>query len=315
MATQNSIDSIQRQSFHRVHRTFFVGLFSLVPAVMIPAFIVYTLGKADFFQEWRELHVVYESSFGVSRGDAVTISDIRVGYVTGVDLTADGRAVVSFRVLLKHAPLLRRDSRALLQQKNILFGDWLIALTRGSDEFGHVEQHDTLRGEPPMRLDKVIGQLTSMISTFEDILDEVNEGHGLLGELVKGDSLLRSVKQTVRDFDMLARSATRTVRGIDNTIAKVGGLSDSWTGVADSLNLLLQSIEPAVREARTLLLQLQQTGEKLPPVMEQALTDLEEIETLLRGLQNHWLFNRAVRKGREQAEQADSGAAEEPGYR
>jgi len=309
MADQARIDSIQRQPFHRVHRTFFVGLFSLIPAVMIPAFVVYTLGKADFFQEWRQLRVVYSSSYGVSRGDAVTISDIRVGYVSAVDLTEEGRAVVSFRVLMRHAPLLRKNSRALLRQKNILFGDWLIALTLGSAEYAVVEENDTLVGEPPMRLDKVIGQLTSMISTFEDILDEVNQGHGLLGELVKGDSLVTAVQQTVQEFKSLARIATRTARRFDETAVKFGGLSDAWEGVSDSLVVVMQSVEPAILEAKTLIVQLQQTGEKLPPVMEQALVDLQEIEVLLRGLQKHWLFNRAVRKGKEDAS-ADSTSPE-----
>ncbi len=166
-----------REAFHRTHRSFFVGLFVLVPAVAIPAFLLYTLGKAEFFQDWRRLHVVYESSYGLSEGGDVTLSDIRVGYVESVDLTRDGRAHVTFKVLDEHADLVRSDSRAMLRQKNILFGDWLIALTKGDPGCTPLRDGDTVRAEPPMRLDKVIDQIRSMVGPFESILREM-KGRG-----------------------------------------------------------------------------------------------------------------------------------------
>jgi ABC-type transporter Mla subunit MlaD len=273
-----------------------VGLFVLVPVIAIPAFLVYTLGKAELFQDWRHLHVVYETSYGLTPGDAVTVSDIRIGRVTEVDLTADGRAYVTFKVLMKHVHLIRKDSEAILRQKNILFGDWIIALTKGSLGSEPVEEQDTLTATPPMRLDVVIDQIRSMVATFESILRDVDEGKGFVGHLVKDDTLVTVVTGAIDDIARVARSANRAVREADNAFRKFGELGDAGIEVADSLDELIEKITPAVTEAQELFSSLDEAAGHLSPMFEQAQTDLEEIEVLLKGLQKHWLFRRSVEK-------------------
>lgn len=288
-----------REAFHRIHRNFFVGLFVLVPAVAIPAFLLYTLGKAEFFQDWRRLHVVYESSYGLSEGGDVTLSDIRIGYVESVDLTRDGRAHVTVKVLDEHADLVRSDSKAMLRQKNILFGDWIIALTKGDPRCDPLRDGDTVQAEPPMRLDKVIDQIRSMVETFESILREVDEGKGLVGHLVKEDTLVSMVHDLLGDFGRMARSADRAVKRADRTFVKFEELGDAGLGVADSLIAVIDSIAPAVERATALLASLHDASGQLPPLLEQAQVDLEEIELLLKGLQGHWLFRRSVEREKE----------------
>jgi ABC-type transporter Mla subunit MlaD len=309
MASTPRIDSIQRQPFHRAHRNFFVGLFTFVALAFIAVALIYTVSKHEMFQDWRVLHVVYESSYGLGEGDVVTISDIRVGDVKSVELTESGKAAVTFRVLARHAQLIRSDSRALLRQKNILTGDWLIALTKGTNEAMPVGEHDTLAGEPPMRLDRVITQITSMVSTFEDILDQVKSGNGLLGEVVMGDSLLGDVHRAVGDLASFARAAKKTVQRFDGTAAKFSAMGESWTELSDSVGSLITTVGPAVTQAQGLLSDLRTSSGHLSPVLEQALVDLREIEVLLKGLQNHWLFKRSVEKGRNatQGEEKSNG--------
>ncbi|MBD3239769.1 MAG: MCE family protein [Chitinivibrionales bacterium] len=293
-----------REAFHRLHRNFFVGLFVLVPAVAIPSFVLYTLGKAEFFQDWRRFHAVYESSYGLSEGGDVTLSDIRVGYVESVDLTRDGRAHVTMKVLNEHADLVRRDSRALLRQKNILFGDWLIALTKGDAAYAALQDGDTIQGEPPMRLDKVIDQIRSMVGTFESILREVDEGKGLVGHMIKDDTLVSIVHNVFGDFSRMAHSADRAVKRADLAFRKFEELGDAGLGVADSLVVIIDSIAPAVERATALLSTLHSASGQLSPLFEQAQTDLEEIELLLKGLQGHWLFRRSVEREKDKEEGA-----------
>lgn len=290
------------EAFHRKHRSFFVGLFVIVPAILIPSLLVYTVGKAELFQDWRHLHVIYESSYGLSKGDVVTVSDIQVGQVTSVDLTPDGRAYVSLKILTRHAHLVRKNSVASLRQKNILFGDWLIALSKGNLDRPPVEESDTLKAEPPMRLDKVIDQIRTMVATFERILLDVDAGKGFVGHLMKDDTLVTLVADVVSEFGRTARIANRALRNMDAAFKDFGELSRTSSEVPAALLASLDSIGPAITDARVLLQNLNQTTGYLPPVLEQAQTDLEEIEVLLKGLQKHWLFRRSVRKGQEDDE-------------
>jgi len=284
-----------------VHRRFFVGLFALVPAVLIPAFFIYTIGKAEWFQDWHHLHVLYETSYGVSAGDVVTVSDIVVGHVKDVELTDDGRALVRFQILRKHAHLVRKDSRAMLQRKNMVFGDWVIALTRGNPARPVVEENDTLVGEPPMRLDVVIDQVRSMVNTFDELLQEVEQGKGLIGHLIREDTLVKVVHGVLDDYSRLAHRSGETMHKAEWAFERLGTLSDNSGLVVDSIAAIVNSLAPAVSDARDLLTSLTDASEQIPPVLQQAYVDLEEIEVLLRGLQNHWLFRRSVDKQKEEA--------------
>jgi phospholipid/cholesterol/gamma-HCH transport system substrate-binding protein len=289
----------QREPFHRVHRTFFVGIFVLVPAVAIPLLLLYTLGKADLFQHWRVLHAVYSSSHGLAQGADVTLSDIRVGYVTRVELTDEGKALVTFKILVRHAPLVRKDSKAMLRQKSMVVGDWLIALTQGSIGYAIVEEGDTLVGDPPAGLDRLLDRVASMAGTLESILKEVEQGHGLIGHLVKGDTLAHAVDAAVGDFRRALRTGDRAFNRADQAFIKFNDLGAAGIGLADSAKAFIDSLGPAISGTRALLQQLNQSSTRLPPLFKQAQVDLVEIEVLLKGLENHWLLRRAVNKGKE----------------
>ncbi len=304
-------NGIRREPFHRVHRTFFVGLFALIPVVLIPALFIYTIGKAEWFQDWLNLHVVYETSYGVSAGDVVTVSDIVVGHVKNVELTAGGRALVRFRILRKHADLVRKDSRAMLERKNMVFGDWVIALTRGDPRQPAVEENDTLPGEPPMRLDVVVDQVRSMVNTVENLLREVEQGKGLIGHLIREDTLVRAVHGVLDDFSRLAHSSTRAVHEAEDAFGRFGELSDVGIRVADSIGTLVDSVAPVIGETKALLENLRDASGQLSPVLRQAHVDLEQIEVLLRGLRNHWLLRRAVKKHKEEEAETSADAPRE----
>jgi phospholipid/cholesterol/gamma-HCH transport system substrate-binding protein len=309
MANATLTTTRQREPFHRVHRTFTVGLFVLVAAVSISLLLVYTLRKADFFQEWRRLHVCYQSSHGLKEGNDVTISDIRVGYVTKVDLTTEGKAMVTFRVLLRHAHLVRKDSRAVLRQKSMVVGDWLIALSQGSLDYSPVEEDDTLVGEPPVGIDRMLDRVTSMVGTLESILREVEQGHGLVGHLVKDDSLVQIVHGVLGDFRRALHTADRAFVKADRTFTQFDTLGVAGVGLIDSAQVFIDSLQPAVSETQRLLRDLTGASSRLTPMLRQVQVDLKDIEVLLKGLQNHWLFRRSVSKGKANAADTLSDSA------
>ena len=117
--------------FVRRHRTFFAGLFLVIPMVLIPVLLVYTLMKAEFMQKWCRLYTFSENSYGLTRGSPVTISGMTVGHVREVRLVREGVIGIRFKIRDSYRPLVRRDTHARFQQKNIVVGDWTIELTGG----------------------------------------------------------------------------------------------------------------------------------------------------------------------------------------
>ena len=120
------------EQFHRKHRNFFVGLFILIPLVLLPAFLLYTLIKMSYLEKTSYLFVKYDNAAGLGKNAAVTVLGIKVGYVESVRLNGAGYIDVTMKVKRDCMRLVKKDGLARLQQKNVAIGDWEIELTGGS---------------------------------------------------------------------------------------------------------------------------------------------------------------------------------------
>lgn len=297
--------NVHREPFHRAHRNFFVGLFVLIPLVAIPSFLIYTLAKTEVFEDWCLLHVEYETNYGLKEGDAVIVSGIRIGHVRSVRLTDRGRAHVTFRILTRKAPLIRKNSKAILKQKNMAMGDWEIELTLGDSTARAVQEGDTLAAELPLQMDKVIGQVTSMVSTFETILKGVAEGEGVVGRLLKEDTLVTVVNAILADIHRVVRRTDRTLRSLDTTLTVYTGMGEGGGLLIDSLATMIEEIRPVVTDAGQLMTTVDGVGREAFDLVEQTEKALTEVELLVKGLQKHWLLRRSVRKAEREGEQGE----------
>src|SRR5512136_902322 len=103
MADTKSTGQIN-DSFVRRHRTFFVGLFILIPLVVIPTLLLYTLMKSEVLRSWCRLHAVYDQSYSLGKGSQVLLSGMRIGHVTGVTLVKEGNVDVAFKIERRYRP-------------------------------------------------------------------------------------------------------------------------------------------------------------------------------------------------------------------
>ena len=300
------------ESFLRAHRDFFVGLFVLVPVITIVVVVSYTLSKDQMFQQWRSLRVRYESSYGLSRGSAVTISGIRVGFVDEVILLDNGLAEVRFRIQQDKAHMVRGDSKAILTQENPPVGDWAIALTMGDTLLPPALDGEYLTAELPFRIDHLIGQVTSMVVSVERILYEIAEGNGIVGHVLRDDELVRDVKSVVSGAVALVQEAHATIRTADRELEAYGRLAQASSVTLDTINQAVGSIAPLVEQTDTLVRTVSTAAAGLPAVIGQLEADLVEAHTLLRGLQEHPLLRRSVRRARAR-EKSDAGEQSEDG--
>jgi len=78
------------------------------------------------------LYVKYDNAAGLGKSAAVTILGIKVGYVESVVLNNAGHIDVAMKIKKDCMRLVKKDSRARLQQKNVAIGDWEVELTVGA---------------------------------------------------------------------------------------------------------------------------------------------------------------------------------------
>jgi phospholipid/cholesterol/gamma-HCH transport system substrate-binding protein len=280
--------------FIRRHRNFFAGLFLLVPGILIPLLLFYTLMKAEFMQEWCHLYTTSDNSYGILKGSPVTVSGMSIGHVQEVVLIREGAVEVRFKIQEKYRHLIRKNTLARLQQKSMVVGDWIIELTGGTGDAPEVVENDTLRSEPPMRLDNTISQVTSMVSLIENLLVDLSQGKGTIGKLLTDDTLIHLVNGAIRNADGLLLAAGSSLRHVDTLLFELTALGKSGSGFVDSLNFVAEQLRLTLDDVATILDNLKGASGDISPLLSEVQNSVTEAEQMMRTLQQSWIYRKVT---------------------
>ncbi len=282
------------EPFHRRYRTFFVGLFIAVPLVLLPGFLVFTFLKADVLEKTAYLYVKYPSAAGVTKGTVVTILGMNVGYIKNVALNQAGHIDVCMKIRQTYMILIKKDSKARLQQKNVAFGDWEIELTGAAPQSPGAAAGDTLTGEVQAPIARTLEQVNKTIDTFQKILQTVLDGKGTLGRLIKEDTLL-SVAQTIgRRAAILVGHANSTLTAVDTVMRAVEDIGSKGKQLTDSVARISGTVHTLVADVDSLVGGIRSASKGLPDLMNKVQSDISEVELVLKALQNNWLLKGSI---------------------
>ncbi|MBD3391172.1 MAG: MCE family protein [Chitinivibrionales bacterium] len=308
MSTKSPVRELRREPFHYRHRNLFVGLFILVPVVLIPDLVVYALVRSDFLENWHHLYVQYENAEGLEKGSTVNIRGINVGHVESLSLNKRGHVDVRFRVKSRVAPLVKKNSVVRLKQKNFVVGDWELHIGGGGEFAPAAEEGDTLKGELPLQLDQTVQQVTHMVASLESILQKIMAGEGALGYLMGKDTLDDAAAGFAARIDKLFDRVDALLADADAMLASLTSFGSHGTATVDTLmtfshhaDSLVASLHETARHLDGLVKDMEGVPAGVDEVIEGMKRDVKEAEVLLKGLQNHWMFRKAVREAREDA--------------
>jgi ABC-type transporter Mla subunit MlaD len=289
---QTSLQS--REPFHRKHRNFFVGLFIMVPLIVLPGFLIYTVVKTAYIEKGSLLYVKYDNAAGLGKNAAVTVLGMKVGYVESVVLSKGRRIDVMMIIKREYARFVKKDCVARLQQKNVAFGDWEIELAGGTDGSPCAKNGDTLAGEVQAPIAKTLEQVNKTIDIFQKILQNVLDGKGAVGRILKEDTLVSIAQDIGRKAAGLVNHAAGTLGLADAILVKVGAIGEKGKQVADSVVEISGKISKLITDVNTLVTGLQTTSKDLPGIMAKVQSDISEVELMLKALQNNWLLKSSI---------------------
>lgn len=291
MQSKNTASS-PSDPFARRHRSFFVGLFLVIPLMLIPVLIIYTLMKSEFMQRWCQVNVFYDNSYGLKKGSQVSISGISVGYVQTVILEKEKRIRVQFRVNRQYSGLVKKDTHVKLTQKSFVVGDWQLELTGGSDSSRQIKDGDTLISECPFRLEETIDQITGIVNTFDLALRDILHGRGSVGKLLTDDTLVVTLENVAGNLQTLTANSRSTMQKVDLLLTSLTKTSDEGKFLIDSMTLAVVKVKDALSDAQGIVKNLNSASGDISPMVKQAQSDIKEAETIMRDLQESWLFKK-----------------------
>jgi phospholipid/cholesterol/gamma-HCH transport system substrate-binding protein len=286
----------QNDSFIRRNRTFFVGLFVLIPLLAIPVSLSYTLMKAELFKKWLTFHVLYNQNLGFAKGNSVSISGMSIGHIAGVTLVREGCIDVTFKVDPAYRTFVKKDTRAMLNQKNLVVGDWEIQLTGGTDSASLAENGDTLPGDYSFRIDKLTGQIAGMVEQVDRIIRQIADGKGNLGRLLVQDTLYDQVQDIVRNVNWITVQSTRMMAQVDSLLGSFNKAGAMSATLADTVAALMSSVQKSLGDVAVIMENVKEVSGRFAPIVEQVQDNIDQAEIMMRGLQKNWIVQKAVGK-------------------
>lgn len=281
---------IQNTTFLRRHRTFFVGLFLIIPALTIVSLLFYRLMKLDFLHGWITLHAMYNNSCGLTKGNQVTVSGMSIGHINQIDLEREGRVWVQFRIKGQFQHLIRKNTIALLKQKNIMVGDWNIELTGGTEEISMVKNGDTLNSELPVQIEKTINQFTGMISAIDQGVRKVLAGEGTVGKLLTQDSLANLIYLTGQNVNGLTIQSAKILNRSDTFVTNLVDISRAANQITDSVKVISAKVSTVIDSVEKILMDVKMASGEVPPLLNQLRIDISEADIMMKSVQNSWLM-------------------------
>ncbi len=190
-----------KQSFIRV------GALVTSAAVVLMVFLFFIGSEQKIFSRKYEYKVKLDNVSGLAEGNPVRISGVTVGVVKDIFLPRDPKQKdvdIALMIDRKYADRIRGDSRARLKKLGLLAGDSYIDVSPGSPRFDPLEPGSIIPAARQTNVDQLISSgedlvdnLVQISYSMKNVLNRVDRGEGLLGELTSSPEKKQRITDTL----------------------------------------------------------------------------------------------------------------------
>lgn len=237
-----------------------VGMLVSGALAILMVFVFFIGSEQKIFARKNEYEVRLENVTGLSQGNPVRMSGVTIGTIRDITLPQDPKQKQVEIILMidrKYAERVRGDSRARLKKLGLLTGDSYIEISPGTPRFAALEPGALIpaqRGTDVEALitsgEDLVENLVQISYSLKNILQRVDRGEGLLGEITTApetkqrltDTLLTTLNKT-----NAALTHMESGRGVIGKLiyddAYAEQLTASVAGAAQSMQTLTANIQ------------------------------------------------------------------------
>ncbi len=282
---------------HYIHRISYttqerlVGAFVLI-AVFILIGLLLSSGKTkNLFEEHITIYGELQSIQAINKDTEVTISGLRAGRVSSVDITNENRIILTMKILKKYHNLLREDSVAKLSSFDLaVVQKSVIEISIGSRNKPLLKDESTLQISEAFNISELLDNIEPLFIALEDSILKMN---AILAEI--NPEKLGTTLDNMNTITTDIREISEHLRAGKGLVGK--SLYDK--DIENSILTTTQNIEQASVMINLLLNDIKQQVQNVPELLEKIGPLLNEADKTIKATQTIWPLSSAVKKDKD----------------
>jgi phospholipid/cholesterol/gamma-HCH transport system substrate-binding protein len=259
-----------------------VGLLVVTAFVVLGVSVFLVSERGNIFSLKNRYSIEFQTVSGLAQGSPVQLDGVGVGSIQRIVLpeqVEQKMLTVWVSADRRYAERIREDSVARIKTLGLL-GDKYIDISSGTSISDIIPAGGTIPAAPPTDVDRLIasggdamGNVVAISYSLRNILERMEAGQGILGELTTDNEAGKRAKQALLEVLDSMRFITDEIQNGNGTIARL--IKD------DSLS---QKLEGSVDQLDALLLDLRE-GDGLLPALINDTEARQRVEDLLSGFE------------------------------
>lgn len=248
----------------------FAGVFIFIVAV-------YFLGnRQNLFGNTVKISSVFKNVNGLQMGNNVRFAGVNVGTVREITILNDTAICVDVFINEKTAQLIRKNALATISSDGLV-GSMIVNIIPNEAQIAEaIENGDTITSISKIA---TADMLTTLNTTNENaalltqdllrITNSINQGQGLLGALIKDETMVNDVKASLSNLKKTTDAAQTTMVSLNKLVSEVNfddnlaGLLLNDTTSARKLAAVFENIETSSKEIEELTINLNKFSKTL----------------------------------------------------
>jgi phospholipid/cholesterol/gamma-HCH transport system substrate-binding protein len=250
-----------------------LGIFVVTGLALFLISVFYIGSERNVFNKTFTVSAIFRNVEGLTEGDNVWLSGVKIGTVKTVTIISEGKVIVSLSLKDKQNSFIKEDATAFIGSDGLV-GNKIVIIRPGIAEEA-IQDNDTINSLSPtdtqdlINIAKDVGSNTrSLTDDLKLITAKINNGQGIVGELLHEGELSRDLRETInalRAASQNTNQATVDLRKLVNEINNGEGLVTKLikdSSYAVTFNNALQNVAQVGENAKVMTEDLKEVVSK-----------------------------------------------------
>jgi|SRR3989337_2934751 len=203
-----------------------LGLFVLGGVALFLTSVFYIGSERNVFNKTFTVSAVFKNVEGLTEGDNVWLSGVKIGTVKNVTIISEGQVIVNLSLKDKQNEFIKKNATAFIGSDGLV-GSKIVVIRPGTAQ-ETIHDNDTINSLSPtdtqelINIAKDVGSNTrSLTDDLKLITAKINKGQGIVGELLNEGELSRDLRETINSLRLASQNTNDATMDLKKLVLEI----------------------------------------------------------------------------------------------